>query len=38
MILPTYGVMASDYDGEKAREGLGIGQWDVTDCRSGGRL
>ena len=38
MILPTYGVIAirtSDHDGETTHEGLGIGQWDVTDCSSG---
>ena len=38
MIPPTYGVIAaivSDHDGERAHEGLGIGCWDVTDCKSG---
>ena len=24
---------ASDHDGETTHEGLGIGGWDVTDCR-----
>ena len=41
MIPPTHGVIAataSDHDGEKAHEGLGIGWWDVTDCWSGERL
>ena len=40
MILPTYGVIATttfDHDGETTHEGLGIGQWDVIDCRSGER-
>ena len=40
MILPTYGVIATttfDHDGETTHEGLGIGRWDITDCRSGER-
>ena len=28
---------ASDHDGKKIHEGLGIGHWDVTDCRFGER-
>ena len=40
MILPTYGVIAtmtSDHDGETIHEGLEVGRWDVTDCKSGKR-
>ena len=41
MILPTYVVIAtmtSDHDGGTTHEGLGIGHWDIVDCRSGERL
>ena len=41
MIPPTYGMIATttlDHDGETTHEGLGIGHWDVVDCRSGERL
>ena len=41
VIPPSHGVIAattSDHDGEKSHEGLRIGRWDVTDCRSGERL